>query len=358
MAVREALWDCQYCGQIGIRGRRKACSSCGRSRPDGTTFYLPENAAAVEEASLLKQAAVGPDWICAFCGSSNAADVEICRSCGAPREATSQEQAVTDYAPGQAPSSGDMDLDEPISRPMRSPAPAAKRRPLIGATIAAVLVVAVGIFVAIVLFGGRDVAATVTGFEWQRTVEIEELRTVEEEGWDVPGDGRIVDQRREVRSYDQVLVGYETKQRQVSERVQVGQRTYVCGQRDLGNGFFEDIECTEPVYETQSRTESYDAPIYRQEPVYDTLYVYEVDRWVTDRTAAASARDHSPYWPATNLAADEREGERDGEYLIYLSDDEESYTWELEQEEWQSFELGQQVEIEFNAFGNISAVNP
>ena len=58
---------------------------------------------------------------------------------------------------------------------------------------------------------------------------------------EIPPDGRYISEEEAIRRYDQVFVRNETRTRQVSEQVQTGTRDYVCGQRDLGNGFFEDI---------------------------------------------------------------------------------------------------------------------
>ena len=120
MAVREARWDCQYCGAKGNLGRHKSCKNCGRSRPAGTKFYLADDEPVVVDEEILEQAATGPDWVCAFCGTSNAVGRETCRACGALREADSHQQAVTDYGVGEAPTTGDMTVEE------RPPAPEAK----------------------------------------------------------------------------------------------------------------------------------------------------------------------------------------------------------------------------------------
>ena len=94
MAIREGRWDCQYCGTKGNLGRDKSCGNCGRSRPEGTKFYLPEGAEEVTDQRLIEQAESGPDWVCAFCASSNKSNATSCGSCGAAREATSVEQEV------------------------------------------------------------------------------------------------------------------------------------------------------------------------------------------------------------------------------------------------------------------------
>lgn len=360
MAIREGRWDCQYCGAIGNFGRDRACNNCGKSRPEGTKFYLADDA-EVTDKRLLRQAQIGPDWICEFCGTSNAADKHICGSCNAPRADTTPDQEIKEYAPGEAPDSGDMTFDDEPQ-----PAAEAETKPrskasasaiLIG--IGAIIVLCIGIVIAFVVFGGSSSEARVAGFEWQRSLEVEAFQTVTEEDWTVPQGGRIVDQRQDIHHYDQILDHYEPRQREVPEQVQVGERTFVCGQRDLGNGFFEDIQCTEPVYETQYRTETYDEPIYRQEPVYQTLYTYDIDKWDTVRVEEASGRDHSPFWPRADLGENEREGQRSERYVIIFTDgDEKSYQWETSFDEWQRYEQGQSVTLKIDAFGNLDEVEP
>jgi hypothetical protein len=359
MAVREARWDCQYCATTGILGRHKACTNCGRSRPEGTKFYLAGESDEVKDEKIVEQAKIGPDWVCQFCSSSNPANVDVCQSCHAPREGTSPQQQVKKYAVGMAPKSGDMDLDQPVERPSTTPKKSSKATPAIGiiGAIGGLLLLCICIFAAFAIFGGQDAEATVSGFSWERTIAVEAFQTVVEEDWEVPAGGRILSQQQEIHHYDQVLDRYETRTRQVSEQVQVGSRTYVCGQRDLGNGFFEDVECTEPVYETQIRTETYEEPIYRDEPVYQTKYTYEIDKWVVVRTAEADGRDHSPVWPVVNIGSDEREGERTEIYTVFFTDEEgKEYSLELTENEWRGYEMGQGVTLKLDAFGNLEEV--
>lgn len=360
MAIREGLWDCQYCGTKGILGRHKTCPNCARSRPEGTTFYLPEDEKAVENAALQEKAQVGPDWICEYCRSSNAADVDVCAHCSAPREGTSPRQQVKEYAPGEAPRSGDMTVPDPHEKyRQEKPARPGKERPRWLLPAAALLGVALLLVLGSLFFGSNDVEATAAGFNWERTVAVEALKTLTEEGWELPVGARLVGQREAIHHYDQVLQGYETKERQVSERVQVGQRTYVCGQRDLGNGFFEDVECTEPVYETQTRLETYQEPVYSQVPVYDTQYTYEVDRWVRARTERAAGNDRRPQWPEPDPAQNERLREREEAYgIIFVDGDGNRYEMELPEEEWRTFETGASYQLKVNSRGRVMEVVP
>ncbi len=363
MAIREGLWDCQYCGAQGIPGREKVCPNCARSRPEGTKFYLPEDRAAapvITDEKLIQQAKAGADWICEYCSSSNPAELTVCRHCGAAREASSPQQEVVNYALEAAPTSGDMDLDAPAPAPAPAPARSSGRKgpawlPIAVVGVVVLLLVLCGFFV----FRTTEQEVTVAGFQWERTIEIEALETVVEEDWSVPAGGRLISQREEIRTYSQVLDHYETRQRQVAEQVQAGQRTYVCGQRDLGNGFFEDIECSEPIYETRYRTETYQEPVYIQVPVFDTLYRYEIEKWVPVRTERASGSNHDPTWPAVSLAENEREAGREESYSVtFASEDGEQYEMELPLESWLALETNGRYELELNAFGQPEQLLP
>lgn len=353
MTVREGRWDCQFCGTKGILGRHKACPNCARSRPEGTKFYLPEDAEAVEEASLQEQAKLGPDWICEFCSSSNPASLDSCRHCNAPREGTSPEQKVKEYDVGEAPRSGDMTIPDPHEKyRTEQPAPPKKTRPRWLFPAIGLIILVACLLGGMLLFGGNDLGVSIEEMRWERSVVVEELQTVTEEGWELPDGAQLIGEREEIRHYDQVVVGHETKQRTVSEQVQVGERTYVCGQRDLGNGFFEDMECSEPVYETQQRTETYEEPIYEQVPVYDTMYEYEVERWTAVRTERATGSDQQVHWPELNLEPNQREGERQETYQIVFRDGEgERYEMTFPLEEWLSFESQGQYQLRVNGLG-------
>ncbi|MGH2536397.1 MAG: zinc ribbon domain-containing protein [Candidatus Promineifilaceae bacterium] len=344
MAIREARWDCQYCGTRAILGRLNECPKCGRPRPEGAKFYLAEGAAEATDAALLAQAGVGPDWICSFCTSSNPAGAAVCQNCGAAREATSQVQLVKEYAPGQAPSSGDMTLDAPAESPAAPARPRLSRQATLAIGLGGLALLA--LFAFVFLGRGRDVSAEVSGFRWRREVAVEELRPVRAESFDLPPAASLIEQRQAIQRYDQVLAGYETEVRQAPEQVQVGEREYVCGQRDLGNGFFEDVICSEPVYETRYRSESVQVPIYQQVPVYGTLFVYEAEEWHLARSETAEGSDHSPYWPRSDLEEGQREGQRSESYVALFEDATgREYELALPLAEWQALEVGRPVEL-------------
>lgn len=342
MAIREGRWDCPTCGTAGLLGRQVNCTQCGTPRPEGIRFYLPDDAVEVTDANLLRQARAGADWICEHCSASARAGDEHCPGCGAERGG-SGAQATHDYAMGEVPRDG----RKPERRALAAP-PATRRK----RAAWPVLFLA---FIALVAWWNspRQVAATVSSGAWERAIEVQSYRTVREEGWDVPSGGRTLRSFRAVRDYRQVLDHYETRTRQVSERVQVGTRTYTCGSRDLGNGHFEDKTCREPEYETRYHDETYREPIYRREPVYDTRFAYEIERWLPQDTAwARGDAAGAPAWPAVRIGERQREGARLETYRLRFKDGKgKSYEREVPLAQFTRYRPGQSVKLKMKRGG-------
>jgi hypothetical protein len=346
MAIREGRWDCPTCGTVGQLGRDLGCSQCGTRRPEGIRFYLPDDAPELTDPSLLSRARAGADWVCEHCAASACAVDEACPGCGAPR-GSSPAQRVTDYDLAAVPRSG----AEPERRAMAAAAlPATSPRR--GGSWLKRGAVAMLVLLGWCFFRSKEVTATVAEKAWERSLEVEAYRTVRESDWSVPTGGRTVRSYRAVQSHRQELDHYETRTRTVTDRVQVGTRSYVCGQRDLGNGNFEDRTCTEPEYESRSRTESYQEPIYRQVPIYATKYDFDIERWVTDtvlvsRGEADDATDaDAPAWPQPRMTGQRREGERKETYtLVFRDDRDRTYTREVPLAQYQAYRVGAPVEI-------------
>jgi hypothetical protein len=223
-----------------------------------------------------------------------------------------------------------MDLD---AEPPREPVEPEKKKvsPLliVGAVLLVIGCIAV---LAFLIFGGDDVTSTVDGFEWERTIPIESFQTVTEEGWDLPSGARILSEREEKHHDEEVLDHVITREE-------------VCGKIDQGDGFFVDKICT------------IEEPVYRTEAVYQPYYIYEIDKWIVVRTAQEGAGDHSPFWPRADLSNGEREGEREESYTIIFRDAEgEIRKHTLDLDEWEQFELKQEVVLKLNALGGITDI--
>lgn len=347
MAIREGAWDCPHCGRKGNRGSEKFCGGCGAPRGEGVKFYLPQDAPEVTEAKALERAKAGPDWTCAFCETDNPSTNAFCSSCGAGRDGSKPREVVEhrDDAPPPAP----------LAAPPPPPAPANpkfKRGCQIGC-------LALAAFALFVWFLGRpkETTLTVTGYRWERTVAVEELRTVTEEGWEgeLPAGARTLSSSREIHHHNRVQIGTETRTRTVSERVQTGTERVKVGERDLGNGYFEDIYEDRPVYEDREHEESYEEPVYREDPVYRQRYRYEVEKWVSSRDAKAQGQDRTPRWPDAGLGSKEREGQRTEVYEVLFEDrDGAGRVYRARDEvEWQGFEPGTEVRAKVRSNGEI-----
>src|SRR5688572_12660790 len=109
-------------------------------------------------------AAAGTPWRCRFCGTANGPAVGHCRSCGAASDA-----AATAVA------------EAPVAEPAPKPAGRARR----AWTLSAIALGAAALGALTVQLARRpgSEAVTVTGFEWERSVEIQDHETVREESW-------------------------------------------------------------------------------------------------------------------------------------------------------------------------------
>ena len=350
MAIREGRWDCPSCGAVAQLGRHVYCTGCGAPRPKEVAFYLPDDAEVVTDSERLAQANAGADWVCQHCGGSARATDEACPGCGAPR-GSSPEHAVVDYDLENVPRSG-----KPQTLVLRS---AGQTRPAKKSHfVRNVFVLLLVSIVSWVAWANRTrhLDGAVVAKQWERSIQMEAYRTVREEGWSVPTGGRSQRSYRAIREYRQVLDHYETKSRQVSERVQVGTRTYTCGQTSKGNGYFQEKTCTEPEYETRYHTETYQDPAYRQEPVWDTKYEYLIERWVPATLLREGGDTTQPAWPRTVVRDTLREGEKKERYVYtFRSGDGTTYTTEVPLVRFTRFRVGERVPLLVN--GNRARID-
>ena len=380
MAIREGRWDCPSCGSTAIYGRHVECPACGKPRPGGIRFYLTDDAPALVDPERLAEARAGADWVCEHCGGSNRARARDCEGCGAAR-GSSPTQRVTEYGPGEVPRSGGWDPRHAAATPIP---PARKGMGCCGCLGLG----GGGLFILLFIIGllnppvgGEDLfPGVVTGKSWERTVALEERNVVAGEGWELPDSARSVRRERKIKEYEQVVDHYErvsrevahheqvadgteTRTREVSERVQTGTRTYVCGHRDMGNGYFEDIECSEPEYETRTRTERYEEPryrtrttyetvtenepVYRKVPIRATYYRYRVPRWTRSRVLTEKGGANEPVWPRVTPTPREREAARTQSYQVTLRDGVrgETHVVSLPHGRWGRLRVGDRVAL-------------
>lgn len=352
MAIREGAWDCPVCGRTANRGPHKFCGGCGSPRGKEVKFYLPDDAKVVSDEAELNKAKAGPDWNCSFCGGDNPSSFDFCSGCGGSKDGTSKRDVtVKKNAPTQ----------QKATQP-KAPAKKPNYKVLIGCAIA--------FFIAFILFTGvglilnisHDENITLKGFSWERSISIEKFKTLTEKAWEgeQPSDARIISKNKEVHHYNKIPIGTETKTRTVTKKVQVGTEKVKVGQKDLGNGYFEDVYEDRPIYEDKTSDETYQETIYKDEPVYKTRYTYEIDRWVFERIEKASGTDQNASWPTDRIREKEREqaGKRTEKYIVYFTGKKgKEITYETKDEKkWLLFEPGKTYKAKITIAGKIKKI--
>ena len=331
-------WDCPSCGSTGIPGTTYDCPNCGRQRGKETKFYM--KAGKVEYVPGHK--VVGADWYCEYCGALNTAARTTCENCGAPKAESKDDYfSLKEQKPKPAPS--------PVQNNIQASPDQNKKIPIW-------MWIVLGLVVSVILSNvlsawfnkPRDYTFDVQEMTWENSIEIEDYRTFRESDWNLPSGARLAYTASEIRSYESVLDHYESVTK--SRTVQDGGH-YETSYSDNGDGTFTEHETYVPDYTTEYYEE--DEPVYRQEPIYDTKYYYDIDRWTYEKTETASGNDKNPYWPTLNLSDKEREAGRESKYtmsgtLHYKSfgkDKEEQQTYEIQESWWRDIKKGQTIEL-------------
>ncbi|NPA44372.1 MAG: hypothetical protein GXO49_02455, partial [Chlorobi bacterium] len=288
MAVYVGRWDCTSCGNIGNLGPNLHCEKCGSPRPENVKFYMASDQEVLDKKKIA-QAKAGSDWVCAFCNSQNHATQNTCNSCGASKNDSEKKLKEKDYNINDIPTNSQK---TPTYSPPKKSLKKSKLK--IGCLYLPALIVSLSIIFLILTFAfTTPIKVEVVGTHWERKIEIERYLLLTENGWSIPPGGQLISQHKAIHHYNQIQTGTVTKTRNI--HVKVGTETYVCGKRDLGNGYFEDRYCTRDIYET--RTETYEEPVYKQIPVYKTEYTYKIWRWKKANPLKEKGNDFKPKWP-------------------------------------------------------------
>ena len=336
MAIIQGYWDCPYCGNEGIPGKEQTCPSCGKTRSAETKFYMKEKTPVADESKVEK----GPDWFCPYCDSYNSHSATHCKNCGHEREATDQDYFAKREEQAQKQEKQAADRERVISGSQ----PRQKRSPK--RLISILLILALIIGGISLLTAPRDRGVTVTDRFWERSVEVEEYRLVEESDWILPADAvELLRTEREIHHYDSVLDHYETVTETRSREVLDGYDTYTT-YNDMGNGYFETEEHSVPRYRTEYYTETYEEPVYVQVPVFETKYYYTAQRWVYDRTETVSGSGAGDaYWPDIPFGDTLRQGQTQESYSVACEAKGKQYTYTCDYPIWSSMEIGRSYTV-------------
>ena len=365
-------WDCEYCGTKKIKGNVKSCPNCGRPVGDDIKYYIDKN-----DITYVKDEEVpkSEEWRCNYCGSYNRFDVKECMNCGAGRnEENKTYTQIHDTQQENETERFEKEIEEYEARynpyHFNSSILAAKEKILPSVTsfikdnhkkiIISLLAIIVVISVIFLLIP-KERTLVITGFSWQRSIVIDKYQTVHEDDWYLPPTARLRYTREEIRSYNKEIVGYEDET--YTEREIVGYKEVVRGYRDLGNGYFEEITSSEPVYEYVTKTRT--VPKYEDIPVYATKYYFDIDKYVYFRTVETSGLDKSPYWPEepeekTNpKIGDERVSSKNEVYKIsaYIPDKiEDVHEYSLNFKDWNALKEGDTINCKVYITGYIEII--
>ncbi len=305
LGTYQMLWDCPYCGTTKLLGKtHRYCPSCGAAQdPDARYFPSDEDKVAVEDHVF-----TGADRRCPSCSTPMAAAASHCAGCGSAMDGAAEVEKKAD--PARTP-------------PPAEPAPQ-KKKSKVGCVIGCValaLALAVVAALAVVLLWKEEAAVQVAGHSWERSIAIEEYRSVEEDAWcdEMPAGAHDVSRSEEVRSHKKVEDGEDCTVKK----------------KDQGDGTFKEIEECKPRY--------------KEVPVYDDKCRYEVERWTKDRTVDASgaALSDAPAWPTVKLGKQgtcigcEREGAKSERYTVHFSGEGgEDLSCDLPQSAWSGYAVG------------------
>lgn len=350
MSIREGVWDCPSCGTQGVLGRYHSCPSCNTPRADDVHFYLPKDAGEITSFTQISDATAGADWHCQHCNSGNPATAVSCQQCGASRGNSAEHETRT-YTPENVPHSAKEAA--PPAAAVPPPRKGGKGKYIAGGLT---LSAAVGVYLA---SSTSNIPVTVSGFSWERSLVVEEQKTLRKQDWELPQGGHLISQARAFHHNESILDHYEHRNRRVCGQVQTGTTSYNCGSRDLGNGYFQDKTCTRPEYSQQCHTESYQEPVYRQEPRYAIQYTFDIDEWVPVSEPNLAKQDHTPVWPQPKLGAKQRTSNLQEHYSVSLQDKGgKTYTYPLDFKRWETLKTGQPFTANIDMSDEVQELTP
>ncbi len=329
MAVKVGRWDCAVCGHKGNLGPSKRCEKCGAPRPENVKFYLTTDAEIVTDTTELKHAKAGADWVCAYCGATNKITDNVCHSCGANKKIQGQLNQL--------------EQKEIFFEQKNKKSKKKERKFLFSKKVWKSILLISGIVFLFLLIAiiPKNIDVTVTQKIWKRTIKTEIYKKVQKSDWVLPDSAELISQEKAIHHYDYVFDHIETRTR--TEKVKVGEEKYVCGQKDLGNGYFEDIYCTRDVYEY--RDVEYEDSVFNKIPVYATKYTFWVWEWTENKPVITMDTNTAPYWAV--LPENVRGIDSSAEYFLIIKDHQNKIQKEkVDYKFWQQVSVNQKLKAE------------
>ena len=333
-------------------GSRKTCRSCGAPQPEDVQFEQPHKTELIKDKAEITKAKQGPDIHCPFCGTRNPTGSKTCKQCGGDLAEGKKRQSGRVVGAFRTGAGGKIicptcnaqnppdalecaECGAPLSVVKEKPKSAVLKTKRMGSgtcilfTIIAAVVIGGLIFLLSRVFKRMDIDGSVQSVNWQRSVVVEQLSTVQRSGWrtDIPQDAVMHDC---------------TKEYSYTSDEPEGNYIEVCGTPysvDKGSGFAEVVQDCE--YE-----------------VYEEYCDYEIRDWVVFDTFTTKGDSINVRSPAANLTSSQRLGEQSANYVVYFETEEGVKRFETD--DYDLFRLcqpGAQFELTLDGFGNIVDIN-
>lgn len=335
-------WVCPNCDGRNP-GSIKTCESCGAPQPENVKFQRAANEKIITDEKLTQAAKAGADIHCGFCGTRNPANAVTCSQCGGDIKEGKARQAggilQAAVTPPKVVTCANCGAENPGTEhtcaKCGSPLPRAatpkpeqvkaavsqkgteKKKPnwLIFGGIAAFLIVCCVAVLLIFVLPSKSVQATVTDVNWQTSVPVQEIQTVN------------YSNERGSPPSDAYNVSCRTESAEVCEEKVV----------DTGTGYGEVVQ--------ECRTES------------EQYCSYSLDEWTTIQTYTLAGNDLFPVYENPGIASDQQLGSSSETLTVYFStsNGREAYS-PNSVSEFQQFQIGSVWTLKLNVVGGILSV--
>lgn len=342
-------WTCPHC-ESENHGPRKFCNGCGAPQPQDVDFHQAAQEVLLTSEAEIARAKAGPDIHCPYCRARNPGDASFCSACGGGLE--SGEARASGDVLGAYRKDKQLEIDCPACGTL-NPAnahvcagcgaslekPTTASKEIEGSKKRIPVGIAIGIG-ALCLIAGivwiflsqrtEERIGIVKDVSWMRSIPIEALVDVEDEGWldeiPPPPDATVGTCTEKLR---------ETVAEPVSDSVEVCGTPYTI---DSGTGFGEVVQDCE--YE-----------------VYSDWCTYTSIDWGVVDAVTLTGSDINPIWPEAQLADGQRFGDGEERYEITLTTEDDAFLYTTDDPvEFIQFQPGTSWILNVNSFGQLLSV--
>ncbi len=340
-------WTCPHC--VGENhGPRKFCNGCGAPQPQDVEFHQAAQEVLLTDEGEIARAKTGPDIHCPYCSARNPGDAAFCSACGGnlgSGEARASGDVLGAYRKDKQldvecaacgtlnPASAHVCAGCGASLVKPKPAPKAikepkKRTPVAIAISIGALCLIAGVVWVILSQRTEEHIGTVRDVAWTRSMPIEALVDVEDEGWlnEIPSDAEVGSCTDKLR---------DTVAEPVSNSIEVCGTPYTI---DTGTGYGEVVQDCE--YE-----------------VYSDWCTYTAIEWGVVDSVTLTGTDLNPIWPEAQLAEGQQFGDGEEHYEITFTTDDDSFTYTTyDPVEFIQFQPRTSWTLNINSFGQLVSV--